>query len=137
MNKQHKITTKPLALIIGLLSLATLNATAETGNPRVNQLGYLPNGSKIATYKTSATSAQTWQLKQNGTVVASGQTTNFGSDAASGDNLQQIDLSSVNSTGTGFTLTVGSDTSYPFAICLLYTSPSPRDRQKSRMPSSA
>ena len=25
----------------------------------------------------------------------------------------------------------------PFYICLLYTSPSPRDRQKSRMPSSA
>ena len=25
----------------------------------------------------------------------------------------------------------------PFVICLLYTSPSPRDRQKSRMPSSA
>ena len=27
--------------------------------------------------------------------------------------------------------------SYPFTTCLLYTSPSPRDRQKSRMPSSA
>ena len=26
---------------------------------------------------------------------------------------------------------------WPFGICLLYTSPSPRDRQKSRMPSSA
>ena len=26
---------------------------------------------------------------------------------------------------------------YNFADCLLYTSPSPRDRQKSRMPSSA
>ena len=26
---------------------------------------------------------------------------------------------------------------FPFSICLLYTSPSPRDRQKSRMPSSA
>ena len=25
----------------------------------------------------------------------------------------------------------------PFDLCLLYTSPSPRDRQKSRMPSSA
>ena len=25
----------------------------------------------------------------------------------------------------------------PYGICLLYTSPSPRDRQKSRMPSSA
>ena len=28
-------------------------------------------------------------------------------------------------------------TLYRFRICLLYTSPSPRDRQKSRMPSSA
>ena len=26
---------------------------------------------------------------------------------------------------------------HPFYTCLLYTSPSPRDRQKSRMPSSA
>ena len=26
---------------------------------------------------------------------------------------------------------------YLFGVCLLYTSPSPRDRQKSRMPSSA
>ena len=26
---------------------------------------------------------------------------------------------------------------FPFKNCLLYTSPSPRDRQKSRMPSSA
>ena len=26
---------------------------------------------------------------------------------------------------------------HPFGTCLLYTSPSPRDRQKSRMPSSA
>ena len=31
-----------------------------------------------------------------------------------------------------------SEGKYPLAyICLLYTSPSPRDRQKSRMPSSA
>ena len=26
---------------------------------------------------------------------------------------------------------------FPYKVCLLYTSPSPRDRQKSRMPSSA
>ena len=26
---------------------------------------------------------------------------------------------------------------YKYTVCLLYTSPSPRDRQKSRMPSSA
>ena len=29
------------------------------------------------------------------------------------------------------------DKCHPFYTCLLYTSPSPRDRQKSRMPSSA
>ena len=31
----------------------------------------------------------------------------------------------------------GFEASYRFEACLLYTSPSPRDRQKSRMPSSA
>ncbi|RYY73338.1 MAG: endoglucanase [Gammaproteobacteria bacterium] len=100
----------------GLLTVASLDALAQTGNPRVNQLGYVPNGAKTATYKTTSTSAQTWQLKQNGTVVASGQTTPLGTDAASGDNLHQIDLSNVTSTGTGFSLTVGSDSSYNFAI---------------------
>ena len=35
-------------------------------------------------------------------------------------------------TGTNFDATVAG-----VGICLLYTSPSPRDRQKSRMPSSA
>ena len=108
---------KPLSLLIGSgLLIASLNVMAETGNPRVNQLGYVPNGIKTATYKTTSTSAQTWQLKQNGVVVASGQTTPLGTDASSGDNLQQIDLSSVTSTGTGFSLTVGSDTSYNFSI---------------------
>ena len=32
---------------------------------------------------------------------------------------------------------VWCDSEYTFKGCLLYTSPSPRDRQKSRMPSSA
>jgi endoglucanase len=100
----------------GLLTVASLDAMAQTGNPRVNQLGYVPNGAKTATYKTTSTSAQTWQLKQNGSVVATGQTIPFGADAASGDNLHQIDLSSVTATGTGFSLTVGSDSSYNFAI---------------------
>ena len=31
----------------------------------------------------------------------------------------------------------GQTLSQPYTVCLLYTSPSPRDRQKSRMPSSA
>ena len=41
-------------------------------------------------------------------------------------------------TGTiTFTGQRNNTTKYSFYICLLYTSPSPRDRQKSRMPSSA
>ena len=38
-------------------------------------------------------------------------------------------------TGGGKTMCMIEDAQYRF--CLLYTSPSPRDRQKSRMPSSA
>ena len=32
---------------------------------------------------------------------------------------------------------INSEVEWPFTVCLLYTSPSPRDREKSRMPSSA
>jgi endoglucanase len=107
---------KPFTLTLLCMSLFAANTRAELGNPRVNQIGYLPKGIKIASYKTTSTNAQTWQLKQNGTLISSGQTNPSGVDAASGDNLQQIDLSGVTATGTGFTLTIGSDTSYPFSI---------------------
>ena len=41
-------------------------------------------------------------------------------------------------TAVVFALTIGLVNVFKlFPICLLYTSPSPRDRQKSRMPSSA
>ena len=38
--------------------------------------------------------------------------------------------------GKGALMKLGSGSAYP-DICLLYTSPSPRDRTRSRMPSSA
>ena len=38
---------------------------------------------------------------------------------------------------TGFLANLSHELRGPLGICLLYTSPSPRDRQKSRMPSSA
>lgn len=109
----------PLAgcvMAIAILAGSMSSAYAEVGNPRVNQVGYLPNGPRIAVYKTTATGSQTWQLLRSGSVVASGQTIPKGFDAASGDNLHQIDLSAVTQTGSGFTLTVGSDSSYPFSI---------------------
>ena len=48
--------------------------------------------------------------------------------------LGTIVLSLIVSTLAGYSLTFFR---IPFKDCLLYTSPSPRDRQKSRMPSSA
>lgn len=93
-----------------------VSAWAEVGNPRVNQIGYLPNSVKIATYKTIETAAQTWQLKKDGKVIARGKTSSATADAASGDHVQQIDFSAVAATGFGFTVAVGADTSHAFAI---------------------
>jgi endoglucanase len=102
------------AMVFSLLPCVA--ALAEVGNPRVNQLGYLPNGAKTATYRTADTAPQTWQLRKSGKLVARGTTSRVATDAASGDRLTQIDFSTVRATGGGFTLLVGADTSYPFAI---------------------
>jgi len=109
---------KKLSRAISAITLivAAVNVVAEEGNPRVNQVGYFPNSPKIAVYKTTSTSAQTWQLTQNGNVVASGMTVPQGVDAASGDNLHQIDFSTIDASGEGLILKVGADTSYPFKI---------------------
>lgn len=116
-----KLYLKPIA-VFGLASGITL-AQAETGNPRVNQLGYLPNGSKTATYKGTK-GPVAWQLKQNGVLIASGVTSKPQLDASSGDTLQTLSFDTVTNTGTGFTLHVGADTSYPFAIqSNLYSAP--------------
>ena len=89
------------------------SAYAEVGNPRVNQVGYAPDSPKLALYKTNSLVGLAWQLKQNGTLIASGNTIPLGDvDAASGDNLHRIDFSNYAVTGTGYTLTVGADSSF-------------------------
>ncbi len=104
------ITTAVAATLLGSSGLM-----AEVGNPRVNQLGYFSHGSKTASYKGKH-GPLTWQLKQQGRLIASGTSSHPVWDASSGDHLQTIDLKSIKATGTGFTLSVGADTSYPFAI---------------------
>ena len=42
-----------------------------------------------------------------------------------------------SSNDDNYGIQIGTGTTAPAITCLLYTSPSPRDRQKSRMPSSA
>ncbi|MFI7069502.1 glycoside hydrolase family 9 protein [Micromonospora sediminicola] len=84
---------------------------------RVNQVGYLPGGPKHATVVTEATEALPWQLKSaGGSVVASGETTPRGTDAASAQNVQTVDFSAYRTPGTGYTLTVDGETSHPFDI---------------------
>ena len=50
--------------------------------------------------------------------------------------LQQLRVFFIN-TADPQGITKGGLPGFPTQLCLLYTSPSPRDRQKSRMPSSA
>lgn len=112
---QFQYNRSSLYAVVIVLALC-VPAWAEVGNPRVNQIGYLPNSVKIATYKTAETAAQPWQLKKDGKVIAHGKTSSATTDAASGDYLQQIDFSTVAATGFGFTVVVGADTSHAFAI---------------------
>jgi endoglucanase len=114
-----------LAILLGSVALTrgsakTLAAPlSQAGQPtvRVNQVGYLPNLPKLATVVNSSTSPLTWQLKNSGgTVVASGSTTVFGNDAASGEQVHLADFSAFTTPGTGYTLVVGSAVSHPFDI---------------------
>ena len=111
-----KLPHRASLLAVLLLPAPCLTAWAETGNPRVNQLGYLPGDIKTASLKTAQTKPQRWVLTQGGRVIARGKTTRSGVDGASGDQLQQIDFSAVRATGSGFVVKVGGSSSHPFSI---------------------
>ncbi|MFD8500689.1 glycoside hydrolase family 9 protein [Amycolatopsis sp. NPDC059657] len=90
---------------------------APTKKVQVDQVAYLPGLPKHATLVSAATDAQTWVLKNSaGTSVATGRTTPKGADTLSGDPVHLIDFSSYDTAGTGYTLSVGSETSFPFDI---------------------
>ena len=90
----------------------------DFGSPvRVNQVGYLANGPKRATYVTDATGPLAWRLLDSaGTAVATGNTSPYGADAMSGENVQRIDFGTFHSKGQGYRLAVGDDVSEPFDI---------------------
>ncbi len=84
---------------------------------RANQTGYLLHGPKRATIAVDVTTPLAWTLYDGGDApVASGATTLFGPDAASGEQLQIADFSSFRRPGTGYTLEVYGERSYPFDI---------------------
>jgi len=84
---------------------------------QVNQVAYLPGLPKHATLVSDATTPQAWTVRDAaGTAVATGQSTPKGVDSASGDPVHLIDFSSFDTAGTGYTLAVGDDVSFPFDI---------------------
>lgn len=84
---------------------------------RLNQVGYVPISVKRATIVSAATRPVSWELvNTDGNVVASGRTTVFGQDAASGDHVHIADFSTFRQPGTGYTLWVGDEASHPFDI---------------------
>ncbi|KAA2252188.1 endoglucanase [Solihabitans fulvus] len=88
-----------------------------TSGIRVNQDSYAPGLPKQATLISASATPLTWTLRSSaGAAVATGQTTPRGADAASGENVHEIDFSSYDTVGAGYTLAVGSETSFPFSI---------------------
>jgi endoglucanase len=81
----------------------------------VNQVGYFPRLAKIATVKNP--NAVVWELyNAKKEKVASGTTTPFGADAASGDQVSIADFSTYTLPGNDYTLHVGNAVSHPFDI---------------------
>ena len=78
----------------------------------------------VKNFMSVGNQAQAIDFSNKSLVLVIGENMDLGGDDAGARN------------GTGKT-TIINALSYVFFGCLLYTSPSPRDRQKSRMPSSA
>ncbi|MES4905840.1 MULTISPECIES: glycoside hydrolase family 9 protein [unclassified Streptomyces] len=84
---------------------------------RINQVGYLPFGPKHATVVTDAPGPVPWQVNDSaGVTVASGTSTPAGLDPSSGQQVHTLDFGAVTQAGTGYTLSVDGQTSYPFDI---------------------
>jgi len=84
---------------------------------RVNQVGYVPGFAKWATLVTDAKEPVDYQLLDaTGKLVHGGKTLVYGADAASGDQLHEIDFTAFVTPGKNYVLKVGTLTSDPFDI---------------------
>lgn len=105
-----------------LAGVTLLESSGTGGEPgangvSVNQLGYLSAGPKRATVRTASTQPLPWELRDaQGTLLASGMTQPFGSDALSGDSSQHIDFGSFTGSGVGLRLFVDGASSVAFDV---------------------
>ena len=101
---------------IAAMSCSALNAQ-ESSRIRLNQLGELPGGVKIAIIGSQSTQPLDWRLVgADGSIAKQGKTLPFGPDQWSGENVHQIDFSSFANIGSGYRLEAGGVSSRPFAI---------------------
>ena len=116
---------RPAAIIATLL---LISASAPPSYIRLNQLGLLQDGPKRAMLADPSATPLRWQmLDSKGAVRASGQTQVFGDDPESGEHVHRIDFSGFHGSGAGFRLTVGGQSSRPFAISRTVYSRLPHD----------
>ena len=104
----------------GTAALAAILLIAANDAPqpaiRMNQLGFQPESAKHAIAADPSATVLPWSVADTqGAIVAQGQTTLFGDDAASGDHVHQVDLSKLDKAGD-YRLTVGAHTGRPFTI---------------------
>ncbi|MES2935374.1 MAG: glycoside hydrolase family 9 protein [Pseudomonadota bacterium] len=110
------------------LTGVTYAVKASLNSVRLNQLGYVPNAVKQATVATDATAPLAWTVKdQAGKVVAKGNTTPFGKNAASGENVQIADFSELTTPGDQYVLGVAGQSSHAFTISANIYGPLKRD----------
>ncbi|GIH06462.1 hypothetical protein Rhe02_45290 [Rhizocola hellebori] len=100
------------------ISANPAQADVDTSPVRVNQIGYLAGADKIATIVTTTTTPRAWQVRQasGGASVASGTTTVFGNDRASGDHVHRADFSAFTTPGSYLLWVDGVGQSVPFTI---------------------
>ena len=104
----------PCAVLVG----STLGcASLSISDVRLNQVGYLPQASKLAVVQSAERQPLPWQLVDAaGSVVARGNTQPRGADEESGDVVQWADFSSFTRPGQGYRLIVQGEESFPFSI---------------------
>ena len=112
------------ATINGDLDVDTITGNTNIGAGSTTTLGF--------TNANNGLTVSSGQLTANGTVQFNGGYFHNNSDTTNNDQVRTKDTDYDYDTGVYESTETVTNHS-----CLLYTSPSPRDRQKSRMPSSA
>lgn len=100
-----------------LIAAAAASASAMPSPVRLNQLGVLADGPKLAVVPHRSMRPLDWQLvDRSGQVRSSGRTFVFGADRWSGEHVHRIDFGRSAGQGAGYRLRVAGLVSRPFAI---------------------